>query len=182
MVGRKRGGFTLLELMTVVSILGVLAAVAIPAYMGYMRRSKASEVSLQLNGIFKSVLNYYSLDLSGKGMAATAAGECIVDDGTPSPADPTSAKQQFVADAQFRAIGYLIPEPVYYSYGFHSIRGALGADCGTVVPNTPSVYTLFGNGDLDNDNVLSTYEMAIATNSSNQLFHAPGFFVDLPDE
>jgi type IV pilus assembly protein PilA len=182
MVGRKRRGFTILELMAVISMLGILAAVAIPAYMGYLRRSKASEVSLHLNGMFKAVLNYYSKDLSGKGVTAVAAGDCILDDGAPSPPDPSVTKQPFVADEQFRALGFLIPEPVYYSYGFHSVRGALAADCGAVTANTPSVYTLYSHGDLDGDNILSTYEMTVATNASNQLFHSPGFYIELADE
>jgi prepilin-type N-terminal cleavage/methylation domain-containing protein len=39
----NRNGFTLLELLVVVTIVGILAAVAIPNLNGYIRRSRVSE-------------------------------------------------------------------------------------------------------------------------------------------
>lgn len=40
---RARAGFTLLELMIVVSIVGILAATAMPAFQGYLMKSRANE-------------------------------------------------------------------------------------------------------------------------------------------
>jgi type IV pilus assembly protein PilA len=42
-------GFSLIELMIIVSIIGMLASVALPAYQEYVARSKMSEVLLSLS-------------------------------------------------------------------------------------------------------------------------------------
>jgi type IV pilus assembly protein PilE len=42
---RKEAGFTLVELMIVVSIVAILAAVAVPAYINYVNRSKQTEAA-----------------------------------------------------------------------------------------------------------------------------------------
>ncbi|UJR80533.1 type IV pilin protein [Sandaracinus amylolyticus] len=40
---KRRAGFTLMELMIVVTIVGVLAAIAIPAFGGYLQRARTAE-------------------------------------------------------------------------------------------------------------------------------------------
>jgi prepilin-type N-terminal cleavage/methylation domain-containing protein len=47
----SRAGYTLVELMIVVTILGILATIAVPLYKGYIYRSKASEAIGFLNEI-----------------------------------------------------------------------------------------------------------------------------------
>lgn len=49
---KRVSGYTLIELMIVVSITGILAAVAIPAFRGYIQRSRTSEAAAFL-GVIK---------------------------------------------------------------------------------------------------------------------------------
>lgn len=171
-------GFTLMELLTVVAILGVLAAVAIPAYTGYMRRSKASEVTSNLNSLFKATASYYSMERSAIGIAAGASGNCIVNDAGPSPATPRPFKQKFANDPSFQTLGFSIADFVYYSYGMSSSFSS--RTCGTSANQV--VYTLYANGDLDADLIMSTFEMIVASTANNQLYHSVGFYIVREDE
>jgi type IV pilus assembly protein PilE len=61
-VGLNRGfhnGFTLVELMIVVTIISILAAVAIPSYSSYVTRSKVVEATSALSGMRVLMEQYY---------------------------------------------------------------------------------------------------------------------------
>ncbi|CAM3096446.1 prepilin-type N-terminal cleavage/methylation domain-containing protein [Corallococcus sp. ZKHCc1 1396] len=56
---RKKGGFTLIELMIVVAIIGILAAIAIPNFIRFQAKSKQSEAKTNLKAIFTAQKAYF---------------------------------------------------------------------------------------------------------------------------
>ena len=52
-------GFTLVELMIVVTIISILAAIAIPSYSSYVTRSKIVEATSSLSGMRVLMEQYY---------------------------------------------------------------------------------------------------------------------------
>lgn len=70
---KSQGGFTLIELMTVVVILGVLAAVAVGGYMQQVRNARKSEVLANMSQLslrqrtFLSVAGHYASSTNNEG-------------------------------------------------------------------------------------------------------------------
>ena len=56
----RRAGFTLIELMVVVGTIGVLSSIAIPSLQKYVWRTQRNEAYLNLNGIFKAQVVYFT--------------------------------------------------------------------------------------------------------------------------
>lgn len=56
---RKKGGFTLIELMIVVAIIGILAAIAIPNFIRFQAKSKQSEAKTNLKALYTSQKAYF---------------------------------------------------------------------------------------------------------------------------
>ncbi len=63
----RAAGFTLVELMIVVTILAVLAVVAVPAYIKHMRRAKTAEAIDNIDKIYKSAAAYYTIPRVAQG-------------------------------------------------------------------------------------------------------------------
>src|SRR6185503_16411293 len=64
---RMEQGFSLIELMIVVTIIGVLAAAALPAYQDYSVRAKMSEVVLAMSTCRTSITEVYQSAITAPG-------------------------------------------------------------------------------------------------------------------
>jgi prepilin-type N-terminal cleavage/methylation domain-containing protein len=142
---RGRGGFTLIELMIVVTIIGILSAVAIPAFMDYIKRSKRVEASLQLNKIGRSSKRVFSENASFVvGTAAqlpvrVSTGCC---DGPSNHCRAVPA--QFNADPVWRGLDFQIDEDNLFVYDY---------------TGTATTFTAQATGDLDCDRTETVFTM-----------------------
>jgi len=57
---RRRAGFTLIEVMVVVATIGVISSIAIPSLQKYVWRAQRNEAYLNLNGIYKAQVTYFT--------------------------------------------------------------------------------------------------------------------------
>ena len=57
---RRSPGFTLIELMVVIATIGVLSSIAIPSLQKYVWRAERNEAYLNLNGIYKAQVSYFT--------------------------------------------------------------------------------------------------------------------------
>lgn len=53
-------GFTLIELMVVVTIIGILTAIALPAYSGYIARARRADARTQLVQVAQFMQRFYA--------------------------------------------------------------------------------------------------------------------------
>ncbi len=58
----RHNGFSLIEVMVVISIIGILSSFAIPAYQSYVSKSRMSEIVLLTNELTKKSQLYYTLN------------------------------------------------------------------------------------------------------------------------
>lgn len=57
---RNKRGFTLIEIMIVVTIVGILAAIAIPAYIDHTVKAKLTEVSTAMDALAQAASEYHA--------------------------------------------------------------------------------------------------------------------------
>jgi type IV pilus assembly protein PilA len=166
-------GFTLIELMIIVSILGVLASVAIPAYLTYIKRSKTSEVSLNIKNVFMGAVSYFDGEHSGTQTGVTYT-HFLPETISFTPADPAAGSKfsiishavDFADSTGWTALGFAPNENFYYQYEWAN------ADCAGAQCQEGDQVTAGAQGNLDSDSIFS-YFSRVGTVMSGQLTGGP---------
>ena len=73
-INKRRGGFTLVEIMIVVAIIALLAAIAVPGFLRARKRSQASRILNDLRMI-DSAIDQYAIETNRTSGAAVAVAD-----------------------------------------------------------------------------------------------------------
>jgi prepilin-type N-terminal cleavage/methylation domain-containing protein len=156
--GKRRGGFTLIELMIAVALIGILSATAIASFQLYQLRSKRSEAFANLAALRKTQLAYFH-----------EAGGFIPAPSSPGMAGyPSRDKQNWPAGgggfspipgAGFDLLGWEPEGPTFFDYDSNAVNNG---------PNGPC-FTAAAYGDTDGDGFLSVFLYVQPDSAGNTL-------------
>jgi prepilin-type N-terminal cleavage/methylation domain-containing protein len=148
---RNPRGFSVIELMIVVSILGVLASVAVPAFLKYVLRAKTTEATMNIRKLFDGSVAYYLTDRYDPAGVLFAHQFPNSVGPTPSPSDLRSKRFVVPASAwegepSWQALNFSVGDPVYYAYQYVSSGRT-----------NQAIFTGIAYGNLDGDSTYSTF-------------------------
>lgn len=177
---KTRQGFTLIELMIVVSIIGIIASIAIPAFLQYMRQTKAAEAYTNLKAMADGASAYYTVDhYDGNGFPVSDK-QFPTADGTLADTSETSQPSSIPAGTKFAvpivgwesapwsSLRFQIIKPQYYRYGYKANNSATDGDS----------FTGIAEGDLDADNDTSRLVILGSANTSGDLVISPVIIIE----
>lgn len=146
-IANNKNGFTLIELMTVVSFIAILSAIAIPNYMRLRTISKASEAKYNLGAIRTCEEQYRS-----EHDIYLECGAC------PNPMSLEGSKQDFTGggESDFHTLGFKPVGKVWFQYSVTSTDGGLNH------------FLAKAEADLDRDGESGTFQV---DNESKTIVH-----------